>query len=107
MICINQEGRVKVWVNGELDKSYPDGALLGLQGTERDMVRKIVQLIDQNTDNRTLPENIGAMLQQADPPTFREADLMVQNFAARYRVIIPTQIDSVLRRDDLLNLTHL
>lgn len=89
---------MKVWVNGELEKSYADGAMLGLQGSERDMVRKIVQLVDQNTDNRTLPENIGAILQQADPATFRDADILVQNFAARYRVIIPTQIDSVLRR---------
>lgn len=102
MICLNQQGKVKVWLNDQLDKSYPVERVMGGTGTEKEMVRRIVQLIDQNTDGLTLPENIGGLLQQADPPTFRDADLMVQNFAARYRTTIPSQIDSVLRREDIV-----
>jgi hypothetical protein len=98
MICLNQQGRVKVWANGELEKSYPVERVMGGNGTEKEMVRRIIQLVDQNTDGLTLPENVGGLLLQADPETFRDADLMVQNFASRHRTTIPGQIDSVLRR---------
>lgn len=85
-----------------MEKNYSADGIIGAVGSERDMVRKIVQLIHQNTDVNTLPDNLGELLQRADPPTFRDADLLIQNFAARFHVSIPAQVDSVLRREDIV-----
>lgn len=49
MFHICQRGKLKVWCNQNIYKNVPEQYLLG-EGREEDMVVKIVNIIDQNTD---------------------------------------------------------
>lgn len=73
-----------------------------MRGTEKEMVTRLVEIVDTNTDKRTLPEDLGEGIRQAKPRSFRDADIMVRNFAAKYGIDIPAHMESVLARDDLL-----
>ena len=51
-MCIDKEGKVRVWMNSDLSKNYPlgfekDGE--GSRDSERLMVGEIVAMIDKNT----------------------------------------------------------
>lgn len=42
MICINKQGKARVWFSENLSKITPDEDEAPQQGSERDMVRRIV-----------------------------------------------------------------
>lgn len=60
------------------------------------MVRTVVNLIHANTDDSSLPASILDTMRQNDVKTFREADTVLQEFAAKYGAAIPSQLDCVL-----------
>jgi hypothetical protein len=38
MVCINQQGKVKIWINDNLSKKYPESIYTQTDGSEEDMV---------------------------------------------------------------------
>ena len=61
------------------------------------MVRTIVNHIHKNTDHSSLPENILDTMRKNNVGTFREADNVLEQIAARNHSIIPDQLDCVLQ----------
>jgi hypothetical protein len=55
-VCIDRTGKVKVWVNKDLSKNYPDcdSECEGLRRDETHMVRQLIDIVEDNTD----PEEI-------------------------------------------------
>jgi hypothetical protein len=49
MFHICQRGKMKVWCNRQIYKNVPEQYLLG-GGREEDMVAKVINIIDMNTD---------------------------------------------------------
>lgn len=52
-ICIDREGHVRVWMNADLSKNYPEGYEEDSQqskDSERIMVGEVIQLIERNTE---------------------------------------------------------
>ena len=50
MIGINQQGKVKVWLNKNLSKHFPDFNAIDHNKCEADFVMKIVDVIEQAID---------------------------------------------------------
>lgn len=53
LVCIDKEGTVRVWMNSDLSKNYPEGIEKDGEGSkdgERLMVGEIVSMIDRNTE---------------------------------------------------------
>lgn len=100
MIGVNQQGRVKVWLSGELERRGPRG---NAKGGEREMLRRLVEVVVGSTDGRTMPGDLEGVFRELQPKNFRDADIMVRNFAARYGIDIPSQMDSILARSELLS----
>lgn len=94
MICINSAGEVKVWLNKNLDKYIPPVSYHN--GTEREMVLKVVRLITQNTNLTTLPDRISDWIVRSDPYTFKDAFNSLEGFASRYNTNIPANLNCVL-----------
>jgi hypothetical protein len=60
MIGINKQGEIKVWLNDDLSKNYPD---LGFNERYRKiMVQKIIEIIDTNTDQSSQPASLKKFL---------------------------------------------
>ena len=58
--CIGVNGKnvVKVWFHHEYDRAYPTNRIR----SEQALVRNIIDLIEMNTDNRTLPAQAPSIL---------------------------------------------
>ena len=59
-ICINEQGLVKVWLNRDLSKNYPEEYPIEPQARdpdeeEDDMVEEIIKVISENTDPQCEP----------------------------------------------------
>ena len=51
-VCIDREGHVRVWMNADLSKNYPEGYeedSAHSRDSERIMVGEVVELIEKNT----------------------------------------------------------
>lgn len=67
MICINKQGKARVWVSEDLSKLTPDQEEVPYQGDERDIVRRVVELLDLNTDTTTQQQSVQGYLNRHDP----------------------------------------
>lgn len=47
-VCDN--GKIKVWCNAHIYKLFPESYVLDSRGTEEDMIYKIINIVDENTD---------------------------------------------------------
>lgn len=58
LICFDRTGRVKVWVNADLSKNFPEGDSEGgrQQRDEVDMVEQLIAIIAATTDADDVPE---------------------------------------------------
>lgn len=72
MIGVNNEGVVKVWLNSDFGTSLPD-TFDTIQIREIDMLYKLVDMIELNTDHETIPVKIKQYLQNKNVITFDEA----------------------------------
>lgn len=62
MFHLGHDAKLKVWCNRDISKNEPEAYLLDKNGTEEDMLRKIVFIISQNTDCNTDKINLKNML---------------------------------------------
>lgn len=51
-ICVDEQGNIKIWVNGDLSINYPNVEGHREDG-EQEMVDSLVDIIDENTDSET------------------------------------------------------
>ena len=80
-VCIDREGHIRVWMNADLSKNYPEGYEEDgsySRDKERVMTREVVELIEKNTEilNDCIP--CGTVtdffeIKGNREPTFREA----------------------------------
>lgn len=56
-ICVDNDGNVKVWVNTNLARNFPESeGNLGVKSkSESDMVEDLVRIVDNNTDSEMEP----------------------------------------------------
>lgn len=94
MICINSGGVVKVWLSKNLDKYMPPVSYHN--GTEREMVLKVIRIVSQNTNQSTLPDRISDWIIRSDPYTFKDAYNSLEGFASRYNANIPEAMNCVI-----------
>jgi len=71
LIGVNQQGRVKIWLNEHLAKSYPETVFGEVERSEANMVRNVINIIHANTDASTLPENILDTMRRNNVNSFR------------------------------------
>jgi hypothetical protein len=101
MICINKQGKARVWVSDDLSKITPDEVEVIYQGDERDMVRRIVELLDLNTDISSQQQSVQGYFNKHDPmPRFGEARRLVKQMALEHNTTVPTSFDCIM---DILN----
>lgn len=82
MICINNHGKSKVWINDDLSKNYPDFCDAEDDGSEQDMVRRAVDLLDQNTDPSTRPISVKEYFSHHHRnPRFLDAKRLIRQLA--------------------------
>jgi hypothetical protein len=72
MFHISQRGRLKVWCNQNIYKNVPEQYLLG-DGKEEDLVIKIINIIDINTDEACRVFPIQEILTNLNKITFANA----------------------------------
>ena len=51
-MCIDFEGKVKIWMNGDLSINYAQG-VKEMNKDERDMIAEVIEMIDRNTDHES------------------------------------------------------
>ena len=56
LICINKEGKVKVWANKNLSKNYPEISTINHNKNEADFIAKIINVIEESIDYDSLPK---------------------------------------------------
>jgi hypothetical protein len=71
LIGVNQQGIVKIWLNENLAKSYPETLFGDDDRSEGNMVIRVVNIIHANTDGPTQPENILDTMRRNSVSTFR------------------------------------
>jgi hypothetical protein len=101
MICINNQGKAKVWINDDLSKNYPDPCDVDDEGSEQEMVRRTVELLDENTDASTRPVSVREYFDRHyRSPRFIEAKKLIRQLAKEYKTDIPQSFDCI---KDILN----
>jgi hypothetical protein len=95
LICINQQRRVKIWLNENLASSIPETVFGDVERTEANMVRNVINTIQASTAISTLPENILNTMRSNAVSTFRDADNVLQDIATRHGIAIPTQLNCI------------
>ncbi len=56
-ICVDEAGKVKIWVNGDLSINYPNTHGQEIEGEgEEEMVDMLIKIITDNTDPDSEPE---------------------------------------------------
>lgn len=75
LVCIDKEGKLRVWMNSDLSKNYPQCLVKENESldSEREMVEQILTLIERNTEDREgLQVNISLYFQRKGikHPTF-------------------------------------
>ena len=70
MIGFNNEGVAKVWMNADWREIVPE-----FQGgvRESEMVQRVIEIVDGNTDQESVPQNIASYLRGKKARTMKEA----------------------------------
>lgn len=97
MVCINRQGRVKVWINDNLSRKYPESIYTQTDGSEEDMVRRIIELIEYNTDASSQPDSVQDYVRKhLLRPSFGDAKMLLRQYAKEHGVSIPRSFECIL-----------
>lgn len=109
-VCIDKEGHIKVWLNADLSKNYPDSyddETHLSRDYEKIMVTEIVAMIEKNTNfeggDRTedsrygfLPLSVFMDRNNTRHASFPEIQEVIRQYVARYDVRVPKKCFSVI-----------
>ena len=90
MFHLTDKHKVKIWLHHDLSKIKPSTP--SHQGSESDMVRRIIQIIDENVDHST--ENdfpLGSLLYE-DSQNFNRAIIKLRDICRSKNFIIPEKL---------------
>ena len=108
LVCVNGWGQAKVWLNPSLEKVRPEISYASGSSTEGEMVNRLLKIIDRNTNQSTVPGNLGRVLSNANPQSFKEAEGVLLNIVMKQKMTIPTNLRSAYQliiREGLLTPT--
>ena len=96
MICINQQGKVKIWLNKNLSKHFPDFNAIDHNKCEADFVKKIIEIIEQAIDYENT-EKFGEFLRKRyNYMTFNLAKKGLREYCKVYEIVPAKLMKSVL-----------
>lgn len=99
LVCIDNYGEVKVWMNSDLSKNFPeDYGLPETQKPEFMMVNTLITLIEDNTDLKTCPMPISQHFSDNDRlfPTFKDALQIIDEYVFKFSTNVPQYCESVI-----------
>lgn len=98
MICVNKDGEVKVWLNPNLAQDMPIDNKQSIHTTQEDLVKSLIDLIQQNTDQRDYPYSFRQYLSDKRILISGDFNMLVQqiySYAKDMKVSIPNFASSV------------
>ena len=97
MVCINKQGKVKVWINDNLSRQFPESIYRQTDGSEEDMVKRMIELIDYNTDDASQPISVPEYIRKhLSRPNFGDAKMLLRQYAKEHGVSIPKSFECIL-----------
>jgi hypothetical protein len=94
MFHICQKGKLKIWCNQNIYKSVPEQYLLG-EGREEDMVLKIINIIDNNTDKSVRYFSMKSALLRERQLNFADTILAFRRICRENRFTISEYLESL------------
>lgn len=101
IICMDKDGRVKVWLNSDLSMCYT-GEEKDCRSAELEekMVEEVVALVERNTTESIEADmTVTAFLRLRNRNkgvSFKQAKQEISNYAEKYSVVIPNFFESVI-----------